>query len=69
MMCLIYGSNPDKFGEVITENELPEERAEQCPDEYRSISGSWNKLLAPYLSVPVMRMALPKTDGTPPAKE
>jgi hypothetical protein len=60
MMCLIYGSNPDGYGEVIGENELPSDRAEQCPDEYKTISGSWNKLLAPYLSVPVMRMTLAK---------
>ena len=60
MMCLIYGSDPDGFSEVITDDELPEERAEQCPDEYKAISTSWNKLLAPHLSVPVMRLTLKK---------
>ena len=60
MMCLIYGSDPDGFSEVITDKELPEERAEQCPDEYKAISTSWNKLLAPYLAVPVMRLTLKK---------
>ena len=60
MMCLIYGSDPDGFSEVITEDELPAERAEQCPDEYKAISTSWNKLLAPHLSVPVMRLTLKK---------
>jgi len=60
MMCLIYGSDPDGFSEVITDEELPAERAEQCPDEYKLISTSWNKLLAPHLSVPVMRLVLKK---------
>ena len=60
MMCLIYGSDADGYAEVITDKELPEERAEQCPDEYTSISTSWNKLLAPYLAVPVMRLTLKK---------
>jgi hypothetical protein len=60
IMCLIYGSNRDAFADVITENELPSERAEQCEDEYKTISTSWNKLLDPYLSVPVMRIAVSK---------
>jgi hypothetical protein len=60
IMCLIYGSNREAFADVITNNELPSERAEGCPDEYKAISTSWNTLLDPYLSVPVMRIALPK---------
>lgn len=60
IMCLIYGSNPDGYADVITEQELPAERAEQCADEYALISGSWNKLLEPYLAVPTMRLTVPK---------
>ncbi len=59
-MCLIYGSNPDRYSEVITENELPQDRAEQCDTEYKEISESWNKLLAPHLTVSAIRMTLPK---------
>ncbi|MBA3461742.1 MAG: DUF4344 domain-containing metallopeptidase [Deltaproteobacteria bacterium] len=58
MMCLIYGSSPDDYSEVITDKELPEERAEGCSDEYKLISTSWNKLLEPHLAVPTMRLQL-----------
>lgn len=59
-MCLIYGSDPEGWDDVIGEDDLPTERAEQCPDEYAQISTSWNRLLRPYLTVPVVRVKLPQ---------
>jgi putative metallopeptidase DUF4344 len=59
IMCLIYGSDPDGFKEVITEDDLPDERAERCPEEYETISKSWTRLLTPYLTVAAVRMKLP----------
>lgn len=60
IMCLIYGSSPEDYKEVITEEELPNERAEGCEQEYAEISSSWNALLEPHLSVPVMQVDLAK---------
>jgi hypothetical protein len=58
IMCLIYGANPDKYESLVSDKQLPEERADGCADEYQQISSSWNKLLKPYMSVPAIRMTL-----------
>ncbi len=57
-VCLIYGSDPDAWDDLVGEDDLPEERAEQCPDEYKQISTSWNRLLKPFLTVPTVRVKL-----------
>ena len=59
-VCLIYGSDPDGWDELVGDDDLPDERADQCPDEYQQISTAWNRLLAPYLTVPTVRMTLAK---------
>jgi hypothetical protein len=50
IMCLIYGSDPKKYAGFIANGNLPEARAEQCPEEYAKIKKSWEKLLEPYLT-------------------
>ena len=49
MVCWVYGSNPDDNEELLEDRELPEARAEQCPDEYALINRSWSSLLANHL--------------------
>ncbi len=49
MVCWVYGSNPDENANLLEEWELPEVRAEQCPDEYALINRSWSALLAGHL--------------------
>jgi hypothetical protein len=65
-ICLIYGSDPDGWDDLVGEDDLPEERAERCPDEYALISSSWNRLLEPYLTVPAVKVNLP---GEPAADQ
>ncbi|MEN9226288.1 MAG: DUF4344 domain-containing metallopeptidase [Thermostichus sp. HHBFW_bins_43] len=48
MACLIYGSNPEQFADLVGEDGLPEERAAQCPYEYEQKYNSWTVLLEPY---------------------
>jgi putative metallopeptidase DUF4344 len=50
IMCLIYGSNPQKYSQFVSTNTLPEERAKRCPEEYAKINKAWEKLLQPYLT-------------------
>jgi Putative metallopeptidase len=57
-VCLIYGSDPDGWDDLVSEEDLPEERAEKCREEYQQISSSWQKLLTPYLTVPTIRVKL-----------
>lgn len=50
IMCLIYGSNPQKYQGFVTSNTLPEDRAKRCPEEYAKINKAWEKLLQPFLT-------------------
>ncbi len=49
MICLAYGSNPEKNEFMVGPDGLPEQRAVRCPEEYRRAERSWMKLLDPYL--------------------
>jgi hypothetical protein len=50
IVCLIYGSAPDKYGQFVTSGVLPADRAQRCPGEYEKINKAWQKLLQPYLT-------------------
>ena len=47
-LCMIYGSNPSKYSNIVTEGFLPKERAVRCPAEYQRTVDSWVSLLAPW---------------------
>ncbi len=44
-VCLFYGANPEKRQDFAEELELPEERAEYCPEEFDQASASWGSVL------------------------
>ncbi len=43
--CMIYGADPDNRTEVIRKLELPDARAETCPDEYALTYHAWKGVL------------------------
>jgi hypothetical protein len=45
LVCLFYGANPDVRRDVADELELPQERAEACPEEYQLAADSWGAML------------------------
>jgi hypothetical protein len=47
-LCMIYGSNPSKYNNILTQGYLPKERAVRCESEYQRTSDSWRNLLAPW---------------------
>ena len=49
IMCLVYGSNPQAFKDMIGEGGLPEQRAKGCPAEFTKKKRSWTRLLGPSL--------------------
>jgi len=57
-ICLVYGHDEEKYGYLVKDGTLPEERAQFCSEDYRKVSDSWRKLLAPYL----------KQEAKPPRK-
>jgi len=50
IVCLIFGSDPKRYGEFVQTGTLPMERAARCPDEYAKIKKAWEKLLQPHLT-------------------
>lgn len=47
--CYVYGSDSDRWSHLITNETLPQERADLCEEDYWRKSNSWTKLLNPYL--------------------
>lgn len=47
-LCMIYGSDPDKYSRFVRDGLLPEARAERCPAEYARTAKAWKTLLAPW---------------------
>jgi len=50
IMCLIYGSNPEKYAEFVATGNLHADRAKRCPEEYAKIHKAWQTLLGPHLT-------------------
>ncbi len=44
-LCMIYGSNAEKYAYILIDNYLPKERAVRCPNEYERTVDSWSDLL------------------------
>lgn len=47
-LCMIYGSDPQKYNRLVIDNLLPKARAVRCPNEYQRTASSWSKLLKPW---------------------
>jgi hypothetical protein len=49
IVCLMVGSDPDKFAEAAEQAKLPKGRQQSCRDDYNIASSSWSKALKPHL--------------------
>jgi len=58
IVCLMVGSNPEKFSGLAQETGMPEQRQGTCQGDYSNASWSWDKVLKPHLRKPED----PKTD-------
>ncbi|MCY7347436.1 MAG: DUF4344 domain-containing metallopeptidase [Pyrinomonadaceae bacterium] len=47
-LCMIYGSDTEKYAYILDDNYLPKERAARCPQEYERTVQSWSSLLSPW---------------------
>ncbi len=48
-VCLIYGSDPERYGELARETVMSEDEMERCEEEYPRKRDAWFTLLEPYL--------------------
>ncbi len=58
IVCLMVGSNPEKFSALAVEAGIPDQRQGTCQGDYSNASWSWDRVLKPHLRKPVD----PKTD-------
>jgi hypothetical protein len=49
VVCLMVGSNPEKFASLATAAKLPPERQKTCQDDYRNAKWSWDQVLQSHL--------------------
>jgi hypothetical protein len=47
-LCMIYGSNSDKYEYFVKDGYLPKERADRCPGDYQRTVDAWKNLLQPW---------------------
>jgi hypothetical protein len=47
-LCMIYGSDSQKYEYFVKDGYLPRERADRCPGEYQRTVDSWINLLQPW---------------------
>ena len=52
IVCLMVGSDPDRFEELAKTTKLPEERQETCQGDYSNASWSWTTAMKPHLRAP-----------------
>jgi len=52
IVCLMVGSDQDKFKDLAIETKLPEERRESCAGDYSNAAYSWDLVLKPHRRAP-----------------
>jgi hypothetical protein len=52
IVCLMVGSDPEKFKSLADQAKMPEERQKTCKRDYRKASEAWDAVLAPHLRHP-----------------
>lgn len=62
-VCLFYGGDPDTRDGFAEDMELPEDRAETCPDEYELAAASWGAVFDEMSSQPGARLGFEARDG------
>lgn len=49
-LCLVHGSDPDRYAGIVKSGSLPEARARLCRSDYRDALRAWRRLLAAHLT-------------------
>jgi hypothetical protein len=52
IVCLMVGSDPEKFKSLADQANMPEERQNTCKRDYKKASGAWSAVLAPHRREP-----------------
>jgi hypothetical protein len=67
IVCLMVGSDDEKFKDLAKETKLPEERRDACAGDYSSAAYSWDLVLKPHRRAPIFQLTnLPCVTNSPP---
>lgn len=59
IICWVYGRDPDRYPQIVSEGWLPEPRRTGCRDEYARLAASWERLLRPHGRPPARTAGIP----------
>lgn len=54
-VCHVYGSNLDKYADLLTKLEIDADRQAMCIEEYDKLANSWEQILSPWLKPHTMQ--------------
>jgi hypothetical protein len=52
IVCLMVGSDPEKFKSLADEAKMPADRQQTCQRDYRKASAAWDAVITPHLRQP-----------------
>jgi putative metallopeptidase DUF4344 len=67
IVCLMVGSDPDKFAQLADSTNLPPERQSTCQGDFSNAEWSWNRLLKDHLRSTQTKTELTVRYGEPSA--
>jgi hypothetical protein len=58
LLCIAYGAHPELFAEVVTDNHLPEQRANRCRAEYGEVHFAFQKTVGPHVDQDIAKRVM-----------
>lgn len=49
IVCQVYGSDPERYADLVADLEIDERRLSLCPEEHERKVGAWSTILDPHL--------------------
>ncbi len=49
LVCWVYGSDPDRFANLVSDHVLPAQRAARCSEDFNGLVAAFNKDLGPHI--------------------
>ncbi|MCE5288776.1 MAG: DUF4344 domain-containing metallopeptidase [Nocardiaceae bacterium] len=49
LLCWTYGSDPSAEASLVSDGRVPDDRADECDNEFEQMSRAWTRLLQPHL--------------------
>lgn len=61
LLCIAYGSDTKRFGDLVRKGILPKQRAETCEEEYEQVQDAVETLIRPHVDQALVKKVLSRT--------